>query len=600
MQQNGAIPPGQPSPDAPFAQFFQQMMQQQQIFMQQQQQQLMHQQQEFFRNVLSSIQVQVPSNPEIILDSLANNIKEFHYCPEENITFTAWYARYDDLFEKDAARLDDEAKVRLLMRKMGTAEHERYISFILPKAPKDFPFTATVKKLKSLFGAGESVISKRYRCLQIAKQPSEDFVTYACRLNKTCVEFELSKLTEEQFKCLMFVCGLKSEEDSEVRTRLLSKIEEHNDVTLEHLSEDCQRLMCLKRDTAMIESTPTSTVQYIGRKQQFSNRPAKPSVHSGSSAETIPATPCWYCGAMHFVKDCNYKSHECEECGIIGHREGYCSSVKQNRKATHRKRQQPERYETKAVNLSLNAANNRRRYVQSQLNGVEVQLQLDTGSDVSIVSKQTWERIGRPPTSPARKKVMTATGDPLPFLFKFECDICVNNIHQQGQFYVVKQPVHLLGNDLLDAFSLWTEPISEYCNKIVSQTQRTQQFYSRKKITSRHHIQNRFGKASSTVNNRKSDTGVNRQYSRGDYVYTKIFIKNQWHWTSGKILERVGHVMYNVLVNDRKLVRSHINQIRDCNTHMSKKHKQLPLSILLDDWNTSIPASVNSPTQSTQ
>ncbi|XP_053686447.1 uncharacterized protein K02A2.6-like [Sabethes cyaneus] len=537
--------------------------------MQQQQQQLMHQQQEFFRNVMSSITVQVPSNPEIILDSLANNIKEFHYCPEENITFTAWYARYDDLFEKDAARLDDERQS---------------------------------KKLKSLFGAGESVISKRYRCLQIAKQPSEDFVTYACRLNKTCVEFELSKLTEEQFKCLMFVCGLKSEEDSEVRTRLLSKIEEHNDVTLEHLSEDCQRLMCLKRDTAMIESTPTSIVQYIGRKQQFSNRPSKPSVNSGSSAENIQATPCWYCGAMHFVKDCNYKSHECEECGIIGHREGYCSSVKQNRKATHRKRQQPERYETKAVNLSLNAANNRRRYVQSQLNGVEVQLQLDTESDVSIVSKQTWERIGRPPTSPARKKVTTATGDPLPFLLKFECDICINNIHQQGQFYVMKKPVHLLGNDLLDAFSLWTEPISEYCYNIFSQTQRTQQFYSRKKITSRHHIQNRFGKASSTVNNRKSDTGVNRQYSRGDYVYTKIFIKNQWHWTSGKILERVGHVMYNVLVNDRKLVRFHINQIRDYNTHsepVSKKRKQLPLSILLDDWNTSIPASVNSSAQST-
>ncbi|XP_058449340.1 uncharacterized protein LOC131429298 [Malaya genurostris] len=219
-------------------QLFQQLMQQQQLFMQQQQ--LMQQQQDFFRSVISSINVQVPPNPEMILDSLANNIKEFRYDPDGNITFAAWYGRYDDLFEQDAARLDDEAKVRLLMRKLGSAEHERYVSYILPKSPKDYKFSDTVEKLKTLFGAAESVISKRYRCLQVTKQPTDDYVTYACRINKTCVEFELSKLSEEQFKCLMFVCGLKSEGDGEIRTRLLAKIEERDDVTLEHLSEDCQ------------------------------------------------------------------------------------------------------------------------------------------------------------------------------------------------------------------------------------------------------------------------------------------------------------------------------------------------------------------------
>ncbi|XP_058449102.1 uncharacterized protein K02A2.6-like [Malaya genurostris] len=71
----------------------------------------------------------------------------------------------------------------------------------------------------------------------------------------------------------MFVCGLKSDGDGEIRTRLLAKIEERDDVTLEHLSEDCQRLLCLKRDTAMIESSAsTSSVNFIKRKQQFSKR----------------------------------------------------------------------------------------------------------------------------------------------------------------------------------------------------------------------------------------------------------------------------------------------------------------------------------------
>lgn len=219
-------------------------MQQQQLQYQQQLNQLLLRQQQneqrseewqqaFLRSITSSINVQVPPNPEQILDSLAGNIKEFHYEVESNLTFACWFSRYDDLFAQDASRLDDEAKVRLLLRKMGTVEHERYVSYILPKLPKDFSFTQTVEKLKGLFGAKESVISRRYRCLQVSKTPTEDHIAFACRVKKSCVQFELGKLTEEEFKCLIYVCGLKSESDAELRTRLLCKIEERHDVTLE-------------------------------------------------------------------------------------------------------------------------------------------------------------------------------------------------------------------------------------------------------------------------------------------------------------------------------------------------------------------------------
>lgn len=34
-----------------------------------------------------------------------------------NVTFAAWYARYNDVFEKNVARLGDEAQIRLLIRK---------------------------------------------------------------------------------------------------------------------------------------------------------------------------------------------------------------------------------------------------------------------------------------------------------------------------------------------------------------------------------------------------------------------------------------------------------------------------------------------------
>ncbi|XP_062539115.1 uncharacterized protein LOC134207407 [Armigeres subalbatus] len=252
---------------------------------------------------------------------LASNIIEFRYEPDNGVTFAAWYTRYDSLFTKDAERLDDEAKVRLLLRKLGPSEHERYVSYILPKTPREVTFESTVVKLKGLFGTAESLISRRYRCLQVIKQPGEDYKMNACRLKRLCVEFELAKMDEEQFKCLLFVCGLRSEVDSEIRTRLLTRIEENTSVTLEHISDECQRLLSIKH-TAMIESS--ASVKALKRSNPFAKQEFKQEKGPG------PATPCWNCGAMHYAKDCTYIKHRCNECGQYDHREGYCSSARKS------------------------------------------------------------------------------------------------------------------------------------------------------------------------------------------------------------------------------------------------------------------------------
>lgn len=55
------------------------------------------------------------------------------------------------------------------------------------------------------------------------------------RAGSTCVDFELSKMGEEQLKCLLFVCGRKDESDKDMRTRMLARIEDKPDVTLQQL-----------------------------------------------------------------------------------------------------------------------------------------------------------------------------------------------------------------------------------------------------------------------------------------------------------------------------------------------------------------------------
>lgn len=112
-------------------------------------------------------------------------------------------------------------------------------------------------------------------CLQIAKQPTEDLITFACRVNSSCVEFELGKLSEKQFKCLIYACGIKSENDVETRTRFLSKIEERSNITLEQLSEECKHFLNLEHGNQMIESISLSQVNEI-KQRRSSFGPIRP------------------------------------------------------------------------------------------------------------------------------------------------------------------------------------------------------------------------------------------------------------------------------------------------------------------------------------
>ncbi|XP_062558020.1 uncharacterized protein K02A2.6-like [Armigeres subalbatus] len=417
---------------------------------------------------VSAIQgnVQNANRNELILDSLATNITEFAYDLEKGCSFDAWFSRYADLFEKDAAQLADDAKVRLLLRKLSPHAHERYTSFILPKLSKEFSFEETVSKLKTIFGTPVSTFHRRYQCLQTTKDEDEDFISYSCKVNKACVDFKLQELKEDQFKCLIFVCGLKSPKDSDIRMRLLSRMNE-GDMTLERIVEECKSLINLKQDTVLIGGKPsTSTVAATNAVRTYSqsNRKEKAIRYR----ESAPKSPCWSCGGMHFSSQCGFKDHKCRDCGRTGHKEGYCScfSSKQRPKPGKGKQVNRNKHSNKIV-VVKNVERNR-RYVETTINGVPVDLQLDSGSDITIISKENWFKIGSPKTSPPDCEVQTASGDRLGIDAMFRAYIGISGNQREGDCYVCSSNLSLnvLGSDLLDKFGLWDVPFSSFCKVI--------------------------------------------------------------------------------------------------------------------------------------
>ena len=198
-------------------------------------------QQEMFKGMLEGnskaniSSATIKPSTEQLMETLSNSIATFtYYDPDNSLTFNEWYNRHEDIFIVDGKELDAASRVRLLLRKLDSISHNRYINLILPKKARDFSFDDTVKELTAIFGTKTSLFATRYNCMKLEKDPNNDFLSYAGLVNKSVENFKLSTISIDQFKCLMFVCRLKQSRDAEIRTKLLTKIEANADLTLKN------------------------------------------------------------------------------------------------------------------------------------------------------------------------------------------------------------------------------------------------------------------------------------------------------------------------------------------------------------------------------
>lgn len=68
-------------------------------------------------------------------------------------------------------------------------------------------------KLTGIFGIQQSPFHIRFNCLEITKSKLYDYVTFTGYINHECETFSLQTLTEDQFKCLIFIADFKSPND---------------------------------------------------------------------------------------------------------------------------------------------------------------------------------------------------------------------------------------------------------------------------------------------------------------------------------------------------------------------------------------------------
>ena len=346
---------------------------------------------------------QIMEDSEIFTQNAVwTTIETFKYEPDKDISFDSYYRRYEDLYTSDCANWSDAKKVRLLTRKLDTAEHTRFVDYILPRKTNQLTFQEAVKLLSELFSPKESLFHKRWKCLNLVREENEDYATFAAKVNKNCDDFKLSDLSSDNFKCLVFCQGLISTKDSEIRRRVLNKLESEPNLTLQQLAEDCQRFVSMKKDSKSIEESGVSHIRKVRYNKRYSPPPRrrKPEMTSSSpkKREKYPSSPCQNCGGRHWQSECNFRTKMCFNCNFKGHAASHC-------------KKKSKRSYIKTAKLDKMDDGDNRKYVPIQILGKKIRLQLDSGSDLTILDLKTWKKLGKPTLLRTTKIARSVTGE---------------------------------------------------------------------------------------------------------------------------------------------------------------------------------------------
>ncbi|KFD63475.1 hypothetical protein M514_08570 [Trichuris suis] len=184
-----------------------------------------------------------------------------------------------------------------------------------------------------------------------------------------------------------------------------------------------------------------------------------------------PKTPCWLCGAWHYTRFCSYKSHLCSRYGDVGHKEGFCPPAKtlpsSKRKVSLRKKFQHRGAKTtprvsSTYELSSVSSNVYRRHISVNIEKKAVIFQIDTGSDLTIISVQTWKQLGSPPLSDTSSvRATTYSGDTIPLRGSFRCAYSFGTHSVSGTCYVSDISSHnLLGAEWIFKLGLYDQPLN--------------------------------------------------------------------------------------------------------------------------------------------
>lgn len=172
---------------------------------------------------------------------------------------------------------------------------------------------------------------------------------------------------------------------------------------------------------------------------------------------------CYRCEkAGHVASKCRFKGAKCHKCGKTGHLQRVChSKPKDGRKRNSRSVNRVEEEEEYCLLQLRPPQSTPPLKVTLKLEDCQVEMEIDTGEALSLVSEATFEKLWKekPALAPSQVRLCSYSGEPIPVIGSVEVNVAYKQQSARLPLLVVLgDGPSLLGRNWLSQLKLdWQE-----------------------------------------------------------------------------------------------------------------------------------------------
>ena len=338
---------------------------------------------------------------------------------------------------------DDKAKKLVVITEIGPKAYMELVNALEGKQLKDVESADEILKLlKKRYSPKKLLIAERHRMLLLNQEAGQGLAEFYSRIQEAANKcaFESSSV-REMMVVQVFVKGIRSES---TRVAVLQK---------ENLSP-----------TQALE-----TAQILDMAESEAHQMGGPEGHEIHRVMKRGDAKCHECGMRgHFKAEC--PEIECYNCGESGHYARKCKAKRRRNSSdftAHRvsaRRSASNTSKESGMGLLRVEARRQRRssYLKScpkpvsvrvTMAGQGVNLELDTGSPVTIVSEETWKRLGKPRLSNPTAE-LSGIASRVPLIGEVNLPVTCNGKTAPVKVFVTRVKYNLMGRRAIKGFGI--------------------------------------------------------------------------------------------------------------------------------------------------
>ncbi|XP_055356704.1 uncharacterized protein K02A2.6-like [Paramacrobiotus metropolitanus] len=369
------------------------------------------------------------------------------------MAWMSWRSRYQNFIKLQ--KVTEEEQKRVLLDSLGVEAYEMVHAMCLPNDPADKTLAEVLAKLERAY-VKKTLKSTEWAKYFVLKQDTgETLLDFANKLRKKAILCSFpADVLEDNMKAT-FLNGLQGEA---TRRHLMSKDYDTLDKALELAEQFELSQASAKKAPGGVDVAGISggLRRSGGQNRQRGNRRGMGQRARGGGAGQAAASSgakCYGCGnSGHVRADCWAKDVTCRNCNKKGHIAKICTAPRQNQQRGDGRRTMLVEEEFDV--LAVEAAGSQSIRIPLKLNGTLVSAVLDTGSGVTIVTAETWRRIGSPRLSPYTQPLRSFTGHALTVIGTATVDVQRASVRKQLPVVVVGRGGDVIGRDWIRALDL--------------------------------------------------------------------------------------------------------------------------------------------------